>query len=398
MHQRDHVGVLEQVPQLALDVAEVDVDQDGAGLDDAEHRDDDLDAVPAVQPDLVVLLHALVDQVVGEAVGLLLQLAVGQLVVAADQGDAVWHGVDGVLGEVCNVQGHGTKLERVTFRDKSVASMQEGGRPVSDVKSTEKGPDALIEQRGHTLILTLNRPEARNALSTEMLSIMVEAWDRVDNDPDIRSCILTGAGGYFCAGMDLKAATAKPPGDSFKDGSYDPSRIDALLKGRRLTKPLIAAVEGPAIAGGTEILQGTDIRIAGESAKFGISEAKWSLYPMGGSAVRLVRQIPYTVACDLLLTGRHIKAAEAKEMGLIGYVVPDGQALEKALEIAEVINNNGPLAVQAILKTIRETEGMHENDAFKIDTQIGIKVFLSDDAKEGPLAFKEKRAPNFKMK
>ncbi len=213
-----------------------------------------------------------------------------------------------------------------------------------------KGPDALIEQRGHTLILTLNRPEARNALSTEMLSIMVEAWDRVDNDPEIRSCILTGAGGYFCAGMDLKAATAKPPGDSFKDGSFDPSRIDSLLKGRRLTKPLIAAVEGPAIAGGTEILQGTDIRIAGESAKFGVSEAKWSLYPMGGSAVRLVRQIPYTVACDMLLTGRHITAAEAKEMGLIGYVVPDGSALEKALEIAELINNNGPLAVQAILQ------------------------------------------------
>jgi enoyl-CoA hydratase len=279
-----------------------------------------------------------------------------------------------------------------------VGFWQEGDRSVSDVKSTEKGPDALIEQRGHTLILTLNRPEARNALSTEMLSIMVEAWDRVDNDPEIRSCILTGAGGYFCAGMDLKAATAKPPGDSFKDGSYDPSRIDSLLKGRRLTKPLIAAVEGPAIAGGTEILQGTDIRIAGESAKFGISEAKWSLYPMGGSAVRLVRQIPYTVACDLLLTGRHITAAEAKEMGLIGYVVPDGSALEKALEIAEVINKNGPLAVQAILRTIHETEGMHENDAFKIDTKIGIEVFVSDDAKEGPLAFKEKRAPNFKMR
>ncbi len=210
------------------------------------------------------------------------------------------------------------------------------------MSDAEKGPDAIIEQRGHTLILTLNRPEARNALSTEMLSIMVEAWDRVDNDPEIRSCILTGAGGYFCAGMDLKAATAKPPGDSFKDGSYDPSRIDSLLKGRRLTKPLIAAVEGPAIAGGTEILQGTDIRVAGESAKFGVSEAKWSLYPMGGSAVRLARQIPYTLACDILLTGRHLTAAEAKDMGLIGYVVPDGQALTRALEIAEVINKNGP--------------------------------------------------------
>src|SRR6201993_5024790 len=168
--------------------------------------------------------------------------------------------------------------------------------------NVESGPDALVEQRGHTLIVTMNRPHARNALSTEMMEIMVEAWDRVDNDDDIRCCILTGAGGYFCAGMDLKAATKKPPGDSFKDGSYDPSRIDALLKGRRLAKPLIAVVEGPAIAGGTEILQGTDIRVAGESAKFGISEAKWSLYPMGGSAVRLVRQIPYTVACDLLLT------------------------------------------------------------------------------------------------
>ncbi len=256
--------------------------------------------------------------------------------------------------------------------------------------------DALIEQRGHTLILTLNRPAARNALSTEMLSIMVEAWDRVDADPDIRCCILTGAGGYFCAGMDLKAATARPPGDSFKDGSYDPSRIDALLKGRRLTKPLIAAVEGPAIAGGTEILQGTDIRIAGESAKFGISEAKWSLYPMGGSAVRLVRQIPYTIAADLLLTGRHITAAEALSYGLIGYVVPDGTALDKALEVADVIANNGPLAVQAILRSMRETEGMHENDAFTIDTQLGISVFLSEDAKEGPLAFKEKRAPQFK--
>jgi enoyl-CoA hydratase len=257
---------------------------------------------------------------------------------------------------------------------------------------------ALIEQRGHVLIVTMNRPQARNALSGEMLSIMVDAWDRVDSDPDIRVCILTGAGGYFCAGMDLKAATAKPPGDSFKDGSYDPSRIDGLLKGRRLTKPLIAAVEGPAIAGGTEILQGTDIRVAGQSAKFGISEARWSLYPMGGSAVRLVRQIPYTIACDLLLTGRHITATEALEMGLIGHVVPDGQALEKALEIAEVVANNGPLAVQAILRSIRETEGLHENDAFKIDTKIGIEVFLSEDAREGPLAFKEKRDPQFKMR
>ncbi|MFE1594515.1 crotonase/enoyl-CoA hydratase family protein [Nocardia sp. NPDC058705] len=253
----------------------------------------------------------------------------------------------------------------------------------------------LVEKRDHVLIVTMNRPEARNALSGEMMAIMRDAWDQVDSDPDIRVAILTGAGGAFCAGADLKAMTTQHPGDSFSGGGWDLSRIDALLKGRRLTKPLIAAVEGPAIAGGTEILQGTDIRVAGESAKFGVSEPRWGLFPLGGSAVRLTRQIPYTVAVDLLLTGRHIKAPEAKEIGLIGHVVPDGTALDKALELANMIAANGPLAIQAILKTIRDTEGMHENDAFKVDAELGAAVFKSADAKEGPKAFAEKRKPTF---
>ncbi len=256
-------------------------------------------------------------------------------------------------------------------------------------------PHALVEQRNHTLIVTMNRPESRNALSGEMLDIMSQAWDRVNSDDDIRVCVLTGAGGYFCAGADLKSMNKKAPTEAFESGEYDPSVIKGLLKGFRLTKPLIAAVEGPAIAGGTEILQGTDIRVAGESAKFGISEARWSLYPMGGSAVRLPRQIPYTVAADLLLTGRHILAPEAKELGLIGHVVPDGQALEKALELAAMIENNGPLAVQAILKTIRDSEGKHENDCWADDARVGAAVFASQDAKEGPRAFAEKRAPQF---
>ncbi|WP_280487461.1 crotonase/enoyl-CoA hydratase family protein [Nocardia farcinica] len=256
-------------------------------------------------------------------------------------------------------------------------------------------PHCLVEKRDHVLIVTMNRPEARNALSGEMMAIMKDAWDQVDNDPDIRAAILTGSGGAFCAGADLKAMTSTHPGDQFSGGGWDLSRIEALLKGRRLTKPLIAAVEGPAIAGGTEILQGTDIRVAGESAKFGVSEARWGLFPLGGSAVRLVRQIPYTVAADILLTGRHISAAEAKEIGLIGHVVPDGTALDKALELAAQIAANGPLAVQAILRTIRETEGMHEEEAFKIDAELGTAVFKSADAKEGPRAFAEKRKPNF---
>ena len=261
------------------------------------------------------------------------------------------------------------------------------------MEPTPEHEHCLVEKRGHVVLVTMNRPEARNALSGPMLARMAQAWDEVDSDPDVRVAILTGAGGQFCAGADLKAMTAAHPSDSARD--MDLSRIDSLLKGRRLTKPLIAAVEGAAIAGGTEILQATDIRVAGESARFGVSEPRWGLYPLGGSAVRLVRQIPYTVAADLLLTGRHIRADEAQRIGLIGHVVPDGQALAKALELAELVAANGPLAVQAILRTIRESEAVPENEAFKRDAEVGMAVFASNDAKEGPRAFAEKRPPAF---
>jgi enoyl-CoA hydratase len=256
-------------------------------------------------------------------------------------------------------------------------------------------PHCLVERRGAVLVVTMNRPEARNALTAEMMAGMKAAWDQVDDDPGIRACVLTGAGGAFCAGADLKAMTSSHPGDAFAGGGWDLSVIEPLLKGRRLTKPLVAAVEGPAIAGGTEILQATDIRVAGESARFGVSEARWGLYPLGGSAVRLPRQIPYTVAADILLTGRHLTSAEALAIGLIGHVVPDGQALARALELAELVAGNGPLAVQAMLRTIRETEGMPEDEAFKVDARIGVEVFRSNDAKEGPRAFSEKRPPRF---
>jgi enoyl-CoA hydratase len=282
---------------------------------------------------------------------------------------------------------------------------------------TGEQPHLLTERRGHVLVVTMNRPQARNALSGPMLAGMRRAWDEVDADPGIRACVLTGAGGAFCAGADLKAMAADHPGDRFRDdqsrggrpgdgqppGSNgagapgtDLSVIEPLLKGRRLTKPLIAAVEGPAIAGGTEILQATDIRVAGQSARFGVSEARWGLFPLGGSAVRLPRQIPYTVAADLLLTGRHITAAQAREIGLIGHVVPDGQALDKALEIAGMIAANGPVAVRAILATMRQTEGLSENEAFRIEAAIGKAVFASEDAREGPRAFAEKRTPRFR--
>jgi len=269
----------------------------------------------------------------------------------------------------------------------------------------------LTERDGHVLVVTMNRPDRRNALSLEMMQGMSHAWDEANADPDVRVVILTGAGGAFCAGADLAAMTEQAPGDAFaaaetgEDGAGDNTTatveeiadgvIKPLLKGFLLDKPLIAAVEGPAIAGGTEILQATDIRIAGESARFGVSEVRWGLYPLGGSVVRLRRQIPYTVAADLLLTGRHLTAAEAQTVGLIGEVVPDGTALDRAREVAAAIAANGPVAVQAVLQALRATEGVPEREAMRIDSQIGMAVYASDDAREGPKAFVEKRTPQF---
>jgi enoyl-CoA hydratase len=264
-------------------------------------------------------------------------------------------------------------------------------------------PECLVERDGHVLIVTMNRPEARNALSGEMMQIMSQAWDEVNADPEIRVAILTGAGGHFCAGADLKAMTQSHPGEAGMksgegEGGFDVSTIKPLLKGFLLDKPLIAAVEGYAVAGGTEILQGTDIRVAGESAQFAVAEVRWGLFPLGGSTVRLRRQIPYTIAADMLLTGRRITAREAMDFGLIGYVVPDGSALDKAREIADLVAANGPVAVKNILRALRATEGVREPEVFKIETPLGIETFMSEDAKEGPRAFAEKRKPDFKGK
>ena len=168
-----------------------------------------------------------------------------------------------------------------------------------------------------------------------------------------------------------------------------------LFRHYRPTKPIVAAVEGVAIAGGTEILQAMEIRVAGRSARFGVSEARWSLYPLGGSAVRLPRQIPYTQAAEILLTGKHLTAAEALRIGLIGHVTDDGAALEKALEIAHAVAANGPLAVAAITRTLHECDGMELEAALAHEWDYGRAVFASADAKEGPRAFKEKRPPEF---
>jgi enoyl-CoA hydratase len=263
-----------------------------------------------------------------------------------------------------------------------------------------KSPHLLVERDGHVVTLTMNRPEARNAFGLEMLVRFADAWDLVDGDPEIRVAILTGAAGHFCAGADLKAMSG---GGGLADDEWS-ARFKkepelhwrALLRSYRLKKPLIAAVEGTALAGGTEILQATDVRIAGESARFGITEARWGLFPLGGSTVRLRRQIPYTQAMEMLLTGKTLSADEALRIGLIGRVVPDGQALAEARKVADQIAANGPLAVQAIKRSVQETEGLPEEEALKRELAIGWPILSTEDAKEGPRAFAEKRKPDFK--
>ena len=253
-----------------------------------------------------------------------------------------------------------------------------------------------VEQIGHVLVVTMNRPEAKNALSSAMLAGMADAWQQLNADDDLRCAVLTGAGGSFCTGMDLKAAAHD--GDArnpyAERWTADPDlHWKALLRHYRLRKPLIAAVEGHAVAGGTEILQATHLRVAGESATFGVFEARRGLFPVGGSTVRLQRQIGYAAAREMLLTARAYTAAEALAIGLIGHVVPDGQALAKAMELAEMITANAPLAVEAILQSVQETASMPEAEALAREFEIGWPIFTTADAKEGPRAFAERRAP-----
>lgn len=261
-------------------------------------------------------------------------------------------------------------------------------------------PLVLAEADGPILVVTINRPEKKNAANAEVLCRLYDAWVRLDTDDDLRVAVLTGKGDTFCAGMDLAEIGRLRQGvvdnewlERFRD---QPEVIlGGWLKTYRPTKPVILAAEGYARAGGTEILQGTDIRVAGESAVFGVTEVQRGLFPMAGSAVRLRRQVSYAIAAEMLLTGEDITAQRAYELGLVNHVVPDGQALSKAIEIADRIARNGPLAVKGILATLRGTEAMPEEEAFKLEMAEGGRVMSSKDAAEGPRAFLEKRAPEF---
>ena len=259
-------------------------------------------------------------------------------------------------------------------------------------------PHLLVQRDGHVVVVTMNRPEARNAWSLEMLARLWAAWQEIDRDDDVRVAILTGAGGTFSAGADLKMMH----GDQSDNPWHAQFRADpelhwkAMLRHYRLKKPLIAAIEGYALGGGTEIIQCTDLRVAGRSAIFGLTEAVYGLFPLGGSTVRLPRQIPYAAAMEMLLTGRRVNAGEALAWGLLGRVVDDGQALAAAMELAQTIAANAPLSVQAIKRSVIEGADLSEAEGLAQELRIGQPVFRSEDAREGPRAFAERRAPQFK--
>jgi enoyl-CoA hydratase len=262
-------------------------------------------------------------------------------------------------------------------------------------------PAVIVEQDGPVLCVTLNRPEKKNAVNCEVMCRLYDAWLRLDEDAALRVAILTGRGDTFCAGMDLseigKMRRGIADNEWMERVKKEPHVIyGSWLKTYRPSKPVILAAEGFARAGGTEILQGTDIRVAGESAKFGVTEVQRGLFPMAGSSVRLRRQIPYAIAAEMLLAGEDLPARRAYELGLVNHVVPDGQALAKAREIARRIAENGPLAVKGILATLRATETLPEEEAFAIEQRHGMQVMASEDAAEGPRAFLEKRKPVFK--
>lgn len=250
-------------------------------------------------------------------------------------------------------------------------------------------PTMLYEKRDHIAIITINRPEALNAFTPEMLTAMDAAFADFNQDPNLWVAIFTASGEKsFCSGMDLKEAIpALTGGDELGYADHTKRPFSDVFK------PIIAAVNGYCIAGGLEFLQGTDLRIAAEHATFGLGEVRWGIIPTGGSHIRLPRQIPWAVAMELLLMGRPITAKRAFDIGLVNEVVPLDQLMSTALKWAETICKNGPLAVRTAKEIAVRALGLEAG--FVLEKAIGLKVMSSDDAKEGPRAFAEKRPPKF---
>lgn len=250
--------------------------------------------------------------------------------------------------------------------------------------------EVLTEVEDGVLIVTINRPEAKNAMTKAASEAIAAAMDRLDEDDSLRVGIITGAGGTFCSGMDLKGflrgESPSIPGRGFAGVVQAPP-----------AKPLIAAVEGYALAGGLELMIACDLVVANASAKFGIPEAKRGLVAAAGGVMMLPDQIPERIAMELALTGEFIDAPRAHALGMINHVV-EGSALDGAKALAAKIAANGPLAVRVSKQVMKESRGWAMEDRYDKQAKLIAPVFVSEDAREGAAAFAEKRAPNWKGK
>ncbi len=263
-------------------------------------------------------------------------------------------------------------------------------------------PDLIYEKRDGVAHLTFNRPERRNALSPELIVRLADAWIDYRDDDSLRVAILTGTGDKaFCAGGDLGRLLplftgARKPEDEWDHklmGDLPHYMSTALLRPFELYKPIIAAINGYALAGGSELLQATDIRIASTHASFGLTETQRGLVPGGGSMVRLPRQIPYCKAMEILMTGDAMSAEEALRIGFVNEVVEPDRLMPRAAEFAERLKKNAPIAVAAVKEAVLRTSGVPLAEAYGIEAEISARVTRSEDAREGPRAFMEKREP-----
>jgi len=254
---------------------------------------------------------------------------------------------------------------------------------VSDTTNEAGEPAVLTEQRGRILVITLNRPEARNAINGALSTGLVAAIDQLDNDPGLTVGVLTGAGKGFSSGMDLKA---------FAKGENVGPMMEFIKNGSN--KPLIGAVEGFAVAGGLELALTCDLLVAAAGAKLGIREVKVGLFAAGGGLQRLPARVGFSRAMEMAITGDPILAEEAKDAGMVARVAEPGTAVEVAIELAEAVAVNAPLAVAASKKLIWTAVDQTEEDFWPVQDSL-MGVFTSNDAKEGPKAFAEKRAPEW---
>ncbi len=262
----------------------------------------------------------------------------------------------------------------------------------------------LFERDGPVALLTMNRPDQRNAISPELACRMADALTEIAGDDAIRAVVLTGAGDKaFCAGGDLSlslpllSGARAPETDWDRRFLSDPQINDTIvLRGFDMPKPIIAAVNGPCMAGGMEILLATDIRLAVPGAQFALPEAARGVIPFAGALARLTRQMPYAIAMELLTTGAPIDAETALRHGLINRIVEPGALMDQAMEMAQRIAANAPVSVQRIKQVVTQAMGRPLEEGFALEDAAKAEVMATEDAREGPRAFMEKRAPRYR--